>query len=166
MFPQQHVSLRGARKGSVLWLGPRNAPQACEHIARVHMPHLAPTGPGTSGPAQDRPHCSSSPLGRVCRSLGRRPPGTLAADHHSTPQGHTHPLGDGTAHRQASPAQQSRAHVLCKPSPWDPFPPTGLGAQDSPCSPGSRPLGHNGPPQPAGRWWRCSRGSDRSEGQK
>lgn len=109
------------------------------------MPHLAPTSPGTSGPAWGRPHCSSSPLGRVCRSPGRRPPGTLAAGHHSTPQGHTHPWGDGTAHRQGSPAQQSRAHVRCQPSPRGPLTPTGPGHGTHPAVTAARALGALGP---------------------
>lgn len=109
------------------------------------MPHLAPTSPGTSGPAWGRPRCSSSPPGRVCRSPGRRPPGTLAAGHHSTPQGHTHPLGDGTAHRQGSPAQQSRAHVCCQPSPRGPLTPTGPGHSTHPAVMAARALGALGP---------------------
>lgn len=100
----------GARR-SVPQLGTRSPLQACGSTAGAHRPHLSPTSPGTSGSARDRPRCSSSLLGRACHSPGRRPPGTLAAGHHSTPQGHTHPLWGGTAHRQGSPAQRSKAHV-------------------------------------------------------
>lgn len=147
-------------------------------------PHLAPTDPGTSGPAWGSCRCSSSPRGTACRSPGRRPPGTPAAGRHSAPPGHTRPLRHGRACRPAAPdpaewssrrAQRDHRQThRCRFVPSVPGTPshpltwghTGwrqeeyLGAPCSPCIRDSRRHGHTRRPGPGGRWWHCSSGSD------
>lgn len=82
-------------------------------VPQLCPPHLAPTSPGSAGPVSGRPRCSSSPLGRVCRSPGRHPQGTWATGHHSAHQGHTGPSRGGTALQPASPGSRWPR------SPWE-----------------------------------------------
>lgn len=112
----------------------------------------------------------------MCRSPGRRPPGTPAAARHSAPPGHRRPSADGTACRRASPGradkaqreQQAPEHPRLPLCHWCPGPrstadlrarpgraegPRGL---RSPCTGGSRRRGRTRPPRPAGTTWRCS----------
>lgn len=103
-FPPPPSSLQ-AGAGQSSGLGPA-ATLASLTVPRLCPPHLAPTSPGSAGPASGRPRCSSSPLGRACRSPGRRPQGTWAAGRHSARQGHTGPSRGGTALRPASPGSR------------------------------------------------------------
>lgn len=74
-------------------------------------PHLAPTGPGTSGPVWGRCPRSSSRQGRGCRSPGRRPLGTPAAGRRSAPPGHRRPSAGGRACRLAPPGRADQRSV-------------------------------------------------------